>query len=235
MENDQTTAQVETPITQDESAQQTGGGIQKRIDELTARFHGEREANQKLQQQLVEQAQRQSELMERLATQNAPQQAAPVDPLAGFAEQVDPRTLEAMRSAMAATERQLKQQFAAQQAQLELQSSVHQLRYTAAATSGLPPEVAQRAEQLLMAWRQKGWKDPTPDDALDIALGQYQRGQLAKAAPVRGYVPTNLPTVTPGLPPPPRQTASRPANFDALSAREQNAYLEKSGALDEPL
>lgn len=232
---------TELPNTQADHANQPEvtveqkSGIEKRIDQLTAKIYERDAQNQQLQAELVKAQTQQSELLAQLSKQAQPQQAK-VDPFAPFRDQVDPNTLKAMEAAMESTRRQLEAETATRMKALELQTAVHQLRADALAVPGIPPEVQANAERLLMQWRQAGFDVPTPQDAIDIALGNFHRQQLLKAAPVRNYTNPNIPAVTPGIQPAYRpQTKAKPANFDSLSRAEQNAILEQSGDLDSPL
>ncbi len=123
---------------------------------------------------------------------------------------------------------------AAQDAQL----ASMQVQSEAAGIPGLPKEVSARASQLIAQWRQSGVNYPA-SDALNFALGEYQRGQLFKAAPVAGYDPRNAAPlgVIPGYAPTPQTTVARalPNNFEQLSRAQQIAALEANGELDRPL
>jgi hypothetical protein len=163
--------------------------------------------------------------------------AAPEDPLLRFKDSLDPVAAQAIQAAVEATRRQMEAQFAPMIQQQAAQIAQMAVQSEAAGIPNLPKEVRDRAAMLASQWRAAGLPFP-PSDAINFALGEYQRGQLAKAAPVSGYNPAgqNLPTVTPGvIPTPPVQRSALPANFDALSRQQQNALLEQSGALDAAL
>ncbi len=231
METELPTTQADTAAQPEVPAEQKSG-IERRIDQLTAKLYERDERNQQLQAELIKAQTQQSELLAQLSRSSQPQ-APKVDPFASFRDQVDPNTLKAMEAAMDATRRQLEAETATRMKALELQTAVHQLRADALAVPGIPAEVQANAERLLMTWRQAGFDVPTPQDAIDIALGNYHRQQLLKAAPVRGYSNPNIPSVTPGIQPSYRPaTQAKPANFDSLSRAEQNAILEKSSDLD---
>lgn len=219
---------VETPV--------VGEGIQARINELVAKQRQAEEALRERDQQLMAQTAQMAQ-MAMQATQRVAPVAAPVDPLAQYKDQMDPVALQAIQAAVQETQRRMEAQYAPQFAHQAAQLAAMTAQAEAAAIPGLPKEVSARAAQLAAEWRRAGINYPT-SDAINFALGEYQRGQLIKAAPVTGYNPAaQTPyTVTPGFTPaytPPRQNAL-PANFDQLNPAQQNAALDASGALDEP-
>lgn len=243
MDNESLSTQAnETNPTQAPNPDQRSG-LDQRFAEMTRKQYELQEKNQELQRQMIEAQAQQAEALQRLA--QFQQKPAEIDPLASFREKVDPEVLNAMNAQMQAVTQRLQAEQAAKMQALELQSAVYQLRSDAAQLRGVPPEVAQRAEQLLIAWKRAGLSQVTSTDALDIALGQYQRGQLARANPVMQAQQSQAqfqyaPPVTPGappmamMPPAPAQRSARPANFDELPRGQQNALLEKDGELDLP-
>jgi hypothetical protein len=233
MEQEQPSAQAQTPAPEQ-------SGIQARIDELTAKFRQAEERNQELNNKLLEQAARESDTARRYAElaqrQTAPAPAAPVDPLAAYREQLDPVAVKAIESVQQAMQAQFNSQFQAQQQKYAADTAIYAVRSEAAAVVGLPPEVRNQAEVLMQQWRAQGWNVPTAQDAIAIALGQYQMGQLRKAAPVMQYQANpNIPAVTPGFAPPPAPPrGALPSNFDSLSREQQNQILEQNGVADQP-
>lgn len=220
---------VETPA--------VGEGIQARINELVAKQRQAEEALKERDRQLMEQTAQMAQ-MALQANQRVAPVSAPVDPLAQFKDQMDPVALQAIQAAVAATQQQMRAQYEPMFANQSAQLAAMTAQAEAAAIPGLPKEVSQRAAQLAAEWRRAGINYPT-SDAINFALGEYQRGQLLKAAPVAGYDPARAApfNVTPGYtpaPPAPRQNAL-PANFDQLSRDQQNAALEASGVLDQAL
>lgn len=232
MENDTPSAQAQVP------PQQENSGIQARIDELTAKFRQAEESNQKLQQQIMEATAREAEASRRLADQyqRATQPVAQVeDPLAQYKDRLDPVAVEALQRSNAMLQQQMEERLRKMQAQYEAQQATYAVRHEIAVTPGLPPEVAQKAEQLMSAWRAQGWNVPTAKDAIHIALGQHYESSLRRAAPVLSYQQNStVPNVTPGFaPPPPQPRKGLPANFDSLAPDQQNLILEQNGVADE--
>lgn len=227
--------QNDAPAQAVEGAGNEANGVQKRIDELIAKQRMEAEARAAAEKQNVELAAQMAQMAIQMRQPVAPV-AAPVDPLAQFQEQVDPQVLKAIQAAQEATRRQMEAQYQQQMAAQAAQMAGYTVRAEAAAIPNLPKEVVDRAAALATQWRQAGIQYP-PSDALNFALGEYQRGQLLKAAPVAGYNPgAQPPAITPGYapaPPAPRGPAL-PANFDNLSRADQNAVLDKLGVLDQP-
>lgn len=217
---------------------QQGEGIQSRINELTAKFRQAEEANQKLASQLMEQQAKYAAALEAQAYRaQAPAPQPPEDPLAPYRDQIDPTVAQAVQAAVNATRKQMEQQFNAVLQQQAVEQSAYAVRAEIASLPNVPTEVAQRAESLMRSWKSQGLPI-VPQDAINFALGEYHRGQLLKAAPVRGYNPNAqvAPPVIPGgnpLPQAPR--SSLPANFDSLDYNQQNKLLEQMGVGDQPL
>lgn len=233
METEQPSAQANE--SQDQA--QPSEGLQARINELVAKQRQAEEALKERDRQLLEQTAQMAQMamQVRQAPQAAPQ--PPSDPLAPYRDQMDPVAMQAIQAAIDATTKRMEAQFAPMIAQQAAQLASFSVQAEAAQLPNLPKEVVQRASQLAAGWRQAGLNYP-PSDALNFALGEYQRGQLLKAAPVMGYNPNApmAPNVVPGyVPPPPsaRQSAL-PQNFDNLDRNRQNALLEQSGLLDDP-
>jgi uncharacterized protein YdhG (YjbR/CyaY superfamily) len=229
MDTDQPSAQAtgtETPAVNE--------GIQARINELVAKQRQAEEALKDRERQLMEQ----SAQMAQLALQNRPVAPAPVavDPLAQFKDSLDPVAVQAIQAAVEATRKQMEAQYAPMFAQQAAQIAGFAVQQEAAAIPGLPKAVSDRAAQLAANWRAQGLQFP-PGDALNFALGEYQRGQLLRAAPVMGYNPAaaNVPAVLPGYAPAPSvpKTSALPANFDNLSRAQQMAALDAAGVGDE--
>lgn len=226
--------------TENPSAQGSDGveksGLQARIDEIIAKQRQAEERAQSAEKQLLETNARVAEMAIQ-ANRPVTPVYAPVDPLAQFKDTLDPVAAQAIAAAVAETQRRMEAQFAPMLAQQAAQIAGFAVQAEAAAIPNLPKEVQQRASMLAAQWRQAGLNFP-PGDALNFALGEYQRGQLLKAAPVMGYNPAAQPSnVTPGFTPAPAVPKSNalPANFDSLPRAQQNQLLEQSGILDTPL
>lgn len=233
MSNEQASAQP----TDNAPAEQHGEGAQARINELTAKFREAERQREELQSKLMEQMAASVQLAQQAQRQVAPP-PAPVDPLAQFKDVLDPVAAQAIQAAVAETQRRMEAMYAPRLAAQDAQLAAMAVQSEAAGIPNLPKEVSARAAQLAAQWRQAGINYP-PGDALNFALGEYQRGQLVKAAPVAGYDPRNaMPAgVIPGVPPPvtmPQQRAL-PSNFDQLNRAQQNAAMEAAGIADQPM
>lgn len=225
MEENQPSAQAEQTQAPVEQAPAINEGIQKRIDELTARnAESERQKNDLL-----------ARVLELSAKQSAPAPVpAPVpevDPLAQYGDRLDPSVQEAIRAQAAAIKRQYDAIIAQQQQQFSAQLSEMQV-YTQAAQSGvtIPEDVKAKAASIA---RQHG---TSPDIALKLAYGEFAMEAQRKTAGVRGYVPPATPVMTGNAPAPQqRQGPARPVGFDDLDHREQAKWLETNGFEDSPL
>ncbi len=212
-------------------------GLQARIDELVKKAREAEERERETQQRLVEAAAQQAQMAMQLRSQPpAAPPPAPVDPLAAYKDRLDPVAHDAIQAAVLETQRRMEAQFAPMLAQQAAQIASFAVQAEANKLPGIPPEVITRASERAATWRQNGLSI-SPEDALLFALGEHQRKQLAKAAPVIGYNPAAAPqAVTPGFAPAPAPAAkSLPANFDSLSRAQQNQLLEQAGLLDTPL
>lgn len=215
--------------------QQPNEGIQARINELVAKQRQAEEALKERDRQLMEQTAQMAQLAmqaRQVAVQPPP---PPVDPLAQFKDQLDPVAHAAIQAAVAETQRRMEAQYAPMFAQQAAQIAGFAVQAEAAALPGLPKEVTNRAAQLAAQWRSQGLQFP-PGDAINFALGEYQRGQLMRAAPVAGYNPAvQQPSITPGFAPQPAATTrALPANFEQLNRQQQQAALEAAGVGDQP-
>ena len=233
MSNDQASAQP----TDNAPAEPQNEGVQARINELTAKMREQERQNAELQSKLMEQMAQSVQLAQQAQRAVAPP-PAPVDPLAQFKDTLDPTAMQAIQAAVAETQRRMEAMYAPRLAAQDAQLAAMAVHSEAAAIPNLPKEVSSRAAQLAAQWRQAGINYP-PGDALNFALGEYQRGQLVKAAPVVGYDPRNaMPqNVIPGYTPPPQTQAPRalPNNFEQLNRAQQNAALEAAGIADQPM
>lgn len=176
-------------------------GIQKRIDELTARIYDEARLRAVAEERAAATTQT---LAEVLARQAAPQVSAPALP--SLPEGVDPQFKTYFDSLMHASlspvlgkyENVLKAQ-QAEIAQLKLKSGM----------AAEPEPVQKRAMELMTAWTKNGNSGWIPEDAVAYAYGElYRQGKLAPA----GYVRQNTTVAAAPLPAaPPPVTAPRPA------------------------
>lgn len=227
MDQEQSSAQT---VGSEGSGDSQNSGLQTRINELVAKQRQAEEALKERDRQLMEQTAQMTQLVQQVSKQAAPAPVTPVDPLAQFQDRLDPVAAQAIQAAVEATRKQMEAQFAPMLAQQAAQIAQFSVQQEAAAIPNLPKEVSQRAAQLAAQWRAAGLNFP-PSDALNFALGEYQRGQLLKAAPVMGYNPNapGLPAVTPGyVPAPPTPQSKLPTNFDNLPREQQMALLDSA-------
>lgn len=232
--------ETEQPSAQAGESQASEGGLQARINELVAKQRQAEERDAAAQKLLMEQSAQMAQLALQVRQPVAPA-AQPADPLAPFKETLDPVAAQAIQAAIAETRRQMEAQYQPMFAQQAAQIAAFAVQAEASAIPNLPKEVKDRAAQLASNWRAQGLNFP-PGDALNFALGEYQRGQLLKAAPVVGYNPAQAATqaaqhVAHGqnLPPPAPKVSSLPANFDNMTRAQQLAALEAAGVGDQPI
>lgn len=213
--------QVESPVVSDieldgsGEGQQTNPnpGVQKRIDELTARAR-EAEAREK-------------QWADRFATAfnqtvAVPQRQQEADPYAEL-EQENPALAKALRMQEAKTQRMLSQ-FQTQMAVQQETAKISQI----ASQYGVDAEVANRAQELGAMWASKGLPI-SADDAVTFALGEFaKKGGGAQAhqprQPHRQPGGGRAPVVAPRT-----QRSPLPNNFADLSRDEQNLELKKRG------
>ncbi len=210
-------------------------GFQARIDELVAKQRQAEEREKEAQRQLMETTAQMAQMAVQSQQRQVAPAPAPVDPLAQYKDQLDPVMHAAIQAAVADTRRQMQAEFQPAFAAQAAQIAGFAVRSEASQIPGLPKEVTDRAAMLAASWRAQGIQYP-PGDAINFALGEYQRGMLARAAPVLGYDPSKAqpsPSIHGFVPPPAPKGPALPSNFDNLSRAQQNALLEASGSLDE--
>lgn len=223
---DPTTAQVTDEVSTQPEQQQQTPGLQSRIDELTARLRASEQATQEVMQRMME---TQAQL---LASQQRPAPAATPDPLQKYAEVLDPRVIEAFQAERA----RMEADFRAKLAQVEAQQGVLAIQ-SAAASAKIDPAVAARAQALYQQAKNNG-ANPSPDEALKYAIGDWYVQQQAKAGQVLGLPTTafNAPVPVPqSFSVPPQAQRQVPANLESLPLEQQLALLEKLGFGDDPL
>ena len=197
-------------------------GIQKRIDELTARSYEKDATINQLQQSVTE-------LVTRLAQQVPQQQAAPpTNPFEGV-DYSDPQSVQA---AFTAAMGQMEQKFSQQLGHVAGRAAQMEVANVAASFGVQNPAIVQRAQQLVAAWKQRGYEF-VPEDAVKFALGEAQ----AAGGQRQQYAPPNpvMSGQNPGPPVPVNRTQALPANFDDLSVDDQLRILEARGAGDQSL
>lgn len=233
MDNENPSAQGQQPVAEN-TAQPTenqaqpvpqapvqSDGIQRRFDELTARFHEAERARQAA-------ATQNQELMQMLLSQQhsrAP--APPQDPQ--IPDNVDPE----MRQLLEAYTAPLKRQLAETQVQYGRQLSMMQLRQEAA-QAGYDNRVVSRAEQLLNQWsnqRLQGWN---PGDALTYAAGELFMQEKARSTQLRdergrfNSASNNLVgnvVAPPQVNTPPKDAV--PADIDSWDLDKQSEFYER--------
>lgn len=225
MDNEQTPAQSEQQAQEPAQPQQPSDGVQRRIDQLTAKTYELMQQNTELQNKLLE-----------MAVRPQVQPAAPtpeVDPLAPYNGQLDETVGKAVRAATEALAKRFESQLGAQQQQFKFELNALRVPEVASSTGvEVPKEVVAKAMAIA---KQYG---TSPDVALQVAYGEFALSQAQRAKPVAGYQPPPTPVLTGGAPAPQPARgapAARPANFDQLDYNQQLAYYEKHGFDDPPI
>jgi hypothetical protein len=198
-------------------------GIQKRIDELTARTHEAQRNNEQLMQLLQQKDAQITELVAmRMNQQQAPQEEdVNVDPTIA-------RALERIVGKHLSPVQQQLGQYGQMMQKIEFQNL----------TANYEPQVVQRADQLMAQWKREGRTGWAMPDALVMAsyqLGIPPKPQGQQRAPNGQFAQQ---TVIDAHAPAPQRTTGpkkRPANFDSLSPEKQLAILEAEGIGDLPL
>ena len=202
-----------------------GDGIQKRIDELTARFHEERRAAQAKDQQIAELVRA---LAER-SSQPAQQQAA--DPFEGF----EPEERQKFAAVLNPLQERLRQYEAYLPKVQAMEARLAEMQFKSAASQmGFDEGVQQRAMQLMQTWRNKGYTGWNPEDALTFAAGQLamedrQRNQTSRDE--RGRFNGGSQSLVGGhaapTSPNPRQPDAVPADLESWDPAKQAEFWEK--------
>lgn len=223
---DTTIAQVvEAPVEQSQVSEGSSqNGIQKRIDELTARFH--------------EEAARRQAAEAALAQSYAQQAQRPVTPAVDevdtemqVLEQYSPEVARSVKKALAAVEARLSKQVGATQAVLNAQAATRQVEQLAQSKGIKDPRVTARAQALLQDWQAKGLQFNAAD-AMTFAAGEFSMGSPQPRQVDGRFAPVDSVVTAQGAPPVPRAKHSKPQNFDHLSPAEQIQWFEASGLGD---
>lgn len=212
----------------DQKEKKRNEGIEKRINELTAKTH---EAERRAAAAEAT-AQQQRDLNMQLLTQRG----QPQEPIEDPYEDVDPKLRKMLSEGLTAQQRKFAAQLQAQKnefdAILESQAVQHE-----ASSLGLDPEISKEAAAIVKGAKSRGIP-VNKEEVLDMLIGKaYREGKLAvqpsqtnprRAAPLSGVRA------------PPIQEASQtqkplPNNFDDLSPEEQLALLNKRGVGNMPL
>lgn len=229
--NDGATAQApEAPAVQQqtqEASQQSG--IQKRIDELTAKYHEAEGRANAMAQALAAQA------AAGAAQAQAPQ--PPVDEVAQQLQQLEqysPEVAKAVRAIADSIAAKSQKQLQQVQFQLESQTVSKEVVREAAAMGIKDAKVAARAEELAVSWRANGLR-LSPSDALTFALGEAARTPAQARASDGRYAPPDA-VITAASPTrtPVQKGGPAPANFESLPADQQLAWFDANGIGDKP-
>lgn len=210
-------------------------GIEKRIGELTARYHKSEEHAQKLMEQNLHLTQQMAELLSKSQDR-------------GHVEEVLPQAPEGLDPAM---EKYLSAQFQRMEARFsghltQLGATVHRGEAASAAAQlaekmGVKDAswIQERAAQLAAQWKSNNLPF-VPKDAARFAMSEYMEKLADQPRNTNGqFVPRGHATLTAGNPSPNFQPATQrqplPSNFSDLPAEHQIALLEKRGIDDIPL
>lgn len=227
---DAAAAQVADPAVDPQSnSQNQSDGIQKRIDELTARFHEEAGKRQQAESLVAE-------LIAKSAHQQPVQQAAPDEAdlaLQRLESQYGGETAAVMRAAIEATTAKFTKQLAETQAMFANQQAVASIDSELQQRGIQNADVSKRAKELIAGWKQRGLQ-LLPGDAITFALGEaalkpqpsrQSDGRFAPTSPVLSYA---------GAPPAQVRRNAQPTNFESLSAEQQLQWFDQSGIGDKP-
>lgn len=211
-------------------------GIQKRIDELTARFHQEREASSKkdehiltLTQQLVAASQRQNE--------------RPPEPAIEVPEGMDPAQAAYFDRMFSKIQSQFQQQLT-QVAVVTQSGEAAQAAVALTAKFGItdPSKVSwvqERAKALAAGWKQNGLPFAPADAARFATMEFLEQGGLQQPTKGAGQFMPITPTgggsnPVPNLAPQASRSAL-PNNFNSLRPEDQLSILQRRGVDDIPL
>lgn len=216
--NTQTETPAESPnqnaSNQSPPASNQHEGFQRRIDELTARFHDERRAREQLQDQLTQTLQ--------LVASRAQGEQQPQAPQ--FDSPEEAAKFQAVLSPFEQRLAQMERQYQARIDQMSVQLTAQQ--------QGVDVAVAQRAQQLMNMWQRQGKSGWVPEDAIVYAEAQLARearsqGQNANAQ-IRQYNAGQTPLAGHAPPPAPTpRTGPTQAEVDGWSIDKQLAFYEK--------
>lgn len=194
-----------------EASQQPGDGIQRRIDELTAKLHQKDDTIQQLIQQ------QQAMLAEQLARQQANQPQQDADPFAAvLPADASDETKQMFAKMGSFFAKQLDEKLKGIQTQLAVQSAASEVQQVAQ-KFGVSDAVAQRTQELMADWRRRGLPF-NAEDAVRFAAGEMA---LQRPDPRAGQV---VPVFRAPNPVPQTRPAAEqplPANFDDLTIEQQ--------------
>lgn len=218
---------VDVPVENQQSSEGSGqNGIQKRIDELTARFH---EANARAEAM----AQANAQLIA-AQVQRQPQVAPVVDEAEAEMqklEQYSPEVAQSIRKALAAVEARVSKQVGATQAVLRAQAASRDLEQLAQSKGIKDSRVTARAQALLQDWQAKGLQFNAAD-AMTFAAGEFSMNPQQPRQVDGKFAPLDSVVTAQGTPPVPRPKTSKPQNFESLPVDQQIQWFEASGLGD---
>lgn len=213
---DAATVQADAGTPAAQVAQDEGqNGIQKRINQLTAKMYEKDNTIAQLTEQLV-----------RMSAQGVPQQQQ-AQPEQNLYEGLDQASAAILQKVVGNLEAKFQARVAALEGTIASASSAQ-----IAKSQGLPDAIIQRSNELVAEWKKRGYGF-NPQDAVDFAVGEAIRagtymprarasnGQFAPANPVLGGQSAPAP-VSP-------VTRKLPSDFDSLPPAKQVELLEASG------
>lgn len=207
-------------------------GIQKRIDELTARFHQERESSSKKDEHIL--------ALTRQLMEQSNQRQAPAEQTVDVPEGMDPAQAAYFNKMFG----KLQERFEAQLTQV---SAYAQRGEAAQAAQGLAAKfgivdaekvawLQERAASLAAGWKQQGLPFHPTDAARFATMELLEKGGLPRQAGNGTFMPANH--ANPGNPAPnlaPQNTRrALPNNFNSLRPEDQLSILQKNGVEDIP-
>lgn len=209
-------------------------GIQKRIDELTARFHQEREASSKKDEHILN-------LTQQLVAASTRQNERPAEPAIEVPEGMDPAQAAYFDKMFGKMQAQFQQQ-------LTQVSAIAQRGEAASAASQLATKfgitdqskvswIQERAASLAAGWKQQGLPF-LPSDAADFATMEFfKSGGIPQAKGNGTFMPSSHQPAGGNPPPnlaPQTQRPGLPNNFNSLRPEDQMSILQKRGIDDLP-
>lgn len=209
-----------TPVAAPQAQPNPHDGIQKRIDELTAKAY-------QAQRMAEEASAREAKLMELLVNQHAQPAPAPQQPEFNIPDNVDPEQVRIIENIV----RRTTAQYESKQAQFEQFLSQQRLQQAAAQVND--PGIADAASRIYADWNKRSLKGWNPEDALVYAAGQkYLEAQKQSAAAQntrQQFARVEQPLSAQAAPAPVTTSSARPipANIDSWPFEKQAEFWEQ--------
>lgn len=221
--------ETDSPPQQTEGNQ--GEGIQKRINELTAKLYEQQARADAYAAQLAQQAALQVQ-----QPQVATPQVDEVEAALSGLDQINPEVGQTMKAVLKSIQAKTEAQVKALQAQFQAQADVGKVTSVATQFGVQDPAIVRRAQELIASWRSNGLQFGA-DDALRFAAGELALQPKQQPRQTDGrYAPVDAVMTSPGAPPAPRSAKrSLPNNFSSLSPEKQIELLDANGVGDIPL